>query len=264
MPKHHNIDTRLIVNTLLLILTFLVLLNLFRTYELQSMMEEKIKLDMLVPPPSPIKLVVLRDLTCYDCFNVSSVVTQIARLDVNITSLDFIQFDGRQGAQLIKDYNLTFIPSVIIQDVPDNFRLKGFRFQDKSLILDESRPVYIELPSGRKRGMINITLIKPLDCPACFDLSGFIGELRKVASVRSVNTLTWPSAEAQRHISVYNLSRLPVVILNEDAQEYPNIIAQWKDLGSSESDGSLVFRNFGAFGNVKYQDVATGELRSAW
>lgn len=260
----HSLDTRLLVNTLLLILTFLVLLNLFRTYELESMLEKRINLEMLIPPPPAFEAVILKDSSCHDCFNITSVLDQVRALDVNLTDVRIMEYQSKEASSLISRYNISFIPTLLLIGVPDDFRLKGFRAQDDTLILDENRPVYIDTESGRRIGMINITIIAAPSCKDCFDMELFVDQIRKVASVRGVNSFDWPSAEAQKYISAYRLTKLPAVVLSPDASRYASIVEQWSDLGSVESDGYFVFRNYGAFGDIKYLDVASGEVKGAW
>ncbi|MBI4448439.1 hypothetical protein HY641_00235 [Candidatus Woesearchaeota archaeon] len=251
-----NVDHRLMINTLLLVLTFFVLLNLFLTYDLRQEVAERVRLDALSRVPPMMELVVISDDSCVDCFNISPVVSQIKAMNVNLTKESVLQYGSDEARAQIEKYSVQSIPSVILLGAPETFSLSGFKRTKDALILSEVRPIYIDATTGQAKGRLEMTLINDPSCKGCFNIGIVAGQIKRLTSVRQEITLSSASAQAKKLIAKYNITKLPALILSEDTSVYAAIASEWANVGTVESDGMYVLREL----PPPYVDVATGQV----
>ena len=252
-----KIDNRLLVNTLLLLLTFFVLFNLFLTFNMSQTLSERLRLEKLASVPPAFEMVVLKDDSCFDCFNVTPVVDQINSMKVNVTSFKSVPYNQEEGSALVTKYSVKHVPSVLLIGAPEKFTLTGFERVDDALVLKEVRPIYIEAATGKQRGRVNITIITAAACKDCFDVVPLVKQLKALVALRGETRLDVSSVAAKKLIKEYNITTVPALILSKDAGEYKAITDEWPKVGTIESDGVFVVRKI----PPPYVEVATGSVK---
>ncbi len=244
MEKSKSLDKRLLINTLLLLLTFIVLLNLFLAYELNQSVTEGLKQDLLSPILPAFEVVTIEDNTCLDCFNVTQVIDQIRVMNINVTGYRVLEYNTEDGNTLILKYNVTTLPSVLLlskDSISNSFSLAGFRRVDDALVLLAVRPVYIDVATHKQVGHIDITILSSsVSCPDCFNISSVLDQIKSIAAVRNVRV---QSSSASLVMQLYNITKLPTMILSSDTRVYEVLAKAWSDIGTVEQDGSYVVRN---------------------
>lgn len=106
---------------------------------------------------------------------------------------------------------------------------------------------------------INIVKITDKNCLDCFDLERIIGQLRKTSvKIKREEALDRQDTKAQKIISQYNISRLPVFLVTGDLDKNNELIRFWKIFGEKRDDGKtfLLTKVF-----PPYVEAASGEVR---
>ncbi|HLD18724.1 MAG TPA: hypothetical protein VJB90_01820, partial [Candidatus Nanoarchaeia archaeon] len=158
-----------------------------------------------------------------------------------------------EGKSYIAKYNLTKAPAILVFGEISNFASFGEIRQD-ALVFTKQKPIYIDLQSGKLIGMVNATIINPLSCPYCENLSNVVSQLRQQGMAIDESIIN--NNQASQLISKYNISKLPVLILSSDAKKY-DFFNAWK--GTIEADGSFVLRNI----SVPYWSVEEKKVKGS-
>lgn len=101
---------------------------------------------------------------------------------------------------------------------------------------------------GQVPEAINITIIAAPDCDRCDSATVLLEQLQDVApvynvTVGQVTTIDAASPQAVSLISRYGIKKLPTMIISSNIQSNQQFLSIWQsNIGTRESDGSLVFR----------------------
>ena len=97
---------------------------------------------------------------------------------------------------------------------------------------------------------VDATIIKYSECKECTDFIIAINEFRKLG-VKINEPVFYEFDEAQSLIDKYKIDKVPTLILSEEARNYKQIIDVWQNIGTIESNGVFIVRNF----NPPYYDL---------
>ena len=100
---------------------------------------------------------------------------------------------------------------------------------------------------------ISIVSIVDSSCSDCITISDLLESVKKDhVNVTSEKTIEYNSGDAGELIKKYNIKLIPTVIVSSSQFKKTSLEKKWKDLGSVESDGSLVLRTL----NPPYRDLS--------
>lgn len=218
--------------------------------------------------PAKISVIELNDSSCINCFDVKLLADSIqSQQFVNVTSLTTLQYDSDQAKALIKKYNITVIPSVIVQGefTKSNVEMlweaySGVVFQDGVYI--PGLPPYRNLQTGEIIGLVKIILLSDKSCSICYDVN-----LHKLILPRfgvktvSEDTYDISSPQGKDLIAKYNITKAPTLLISPEAKVYDTLTQVWTEVGTVESDGWYVFRATEQMGN--YTDLLTNQVVNA-
>ncbi|MFZ3077863.1 MAG: hypothetical protein WA139_05375 [Candidatus Aenigmatarchaeota archaeon] len=102
-----------------------------------------------------------------------------------------------------------------------------------------------------KPANLQITKILAQGCTDCFDVAQVENAVGQLNVKTSEKTLDYASAEAKELISKYGIKKIPTLIITGETEKAG--ISFWSQVGTTESDGTLVMR-FGA----PYVDPSSG------
>ena len=123
------LDSRLFINTLLLILIFFLLLNTYLTVELNKKIDKREKDDLfgLFLQKEPVDLIYLVDEDCVECYDVTLhkfIIDQLGSQSGeafrygDIRRVDILSEDGEE---LVLAYDISLVPTVIISKEANQF-----------------------------------------------------------------------------------------------------------------------------------------------
>ena len=209
------------------------------------------------------------DKSCTDCTDLTSTITQLK----SIAAIgDVVTYDrnSADGKALISKYQLERVPILIFSkdlevynEIVGTWSQVGTVEKDGSYVMRNVEPPFIELPSGKKRGTVDITYLVDNACEECYDVS-----LHKdiLTNPRGLNvkiggekTIAISSAEGKALLAKYAITKVPTVILSEDAGFYTGVKQVWSDVGTFEDDGVLVFRQLEVL-RQPFKDLESGEV----
>ncbi len=208
---------------------------------------------------------------CPSCGNLSSFIDGLKSSGISISS-DTILFDY-QALGLISRYNISVLPAAILSPQAQSYDFLvsswhnlGSVETDGSFVLRESSVPGWYVKEKSIRGLVNATLITTSTCANCYAPSyhvQLLGSKRGFGVIfGSVVNIDASSVQGKDVIARYNVTKIPTVILQGDVKAYPSLLEFWSSLGSVESDGSLVFRNFNAIPGKSYLDLPSGKILS--
>ncbi len=226
---------------LAIILLVILLVNLYLTFTLNQDLKKNAELLKEKTKPANIQLLVIKNSKCSDCFDIDSVINYIKTQKVNVTSEKTLEFDSAEGKQLISDYKIEKIPTVIVTGETGKFAIQGLEKKGNALVLKTVNPPYTNATNGKIFGRVTLYRIYDPTCGKCNDMSFLINQFKLLdIDITEQKNITSSSNEGKNLISKYKLSFVPVIILSKDAGAYDIIKKAWSQIGKVESDGSYV------------------------
>ncbi|MEW6062828.1 MAG: hypothetical protein AB1571_00445 [Nanoarchaeota archaeon] len=212
---------------LVIALAIIVLVNLILTFN-------------ITPKEKSIKIKIINDLNCKECFNLANAVDF---KDVNVKKQEIVDYSSSEGKKLIEKYNLSFIPSIVITGDIEGVNLDEFEKIEDYLVLTKAFPPYRELSSGSIRGLVSLTYIN-VSCKKCASVYSLVNDLKQYGiKFARESVLDYKSTEGQELIDKYGLTKVPTIILDSEAGVYDIIKTSWKSIGRT-SNGVYVLNAF--------------------
>ncbi|MEW6295611.1 MAG: hypothetical protein AB1467_04955 [Candidatus Diapherotrites archaeon] len=194
-----------------------------------------------------IEVIQLAASSCAECPKLDSFVNALKQLDVNVTKDTLFEFDSTKGEQLVKDFNITRVPTVIISGGIDDANIVSL-LQDYgekvngSFVVRNAGIPYFDLKDLKVKGIVDATILRKESCTECFDMNATFIELLKSSGVyfRNVNFVDSNSSEGLSLTSNYSFKTLPVMILSPELKEYSSLIQNWSNVGFVDGNGFYV------------------------
>ncbi|HLD58448.1 MAG TPA: hypothetical protein VI977_02290 [archaeon] len=219
-----------------------------------------------------ISLVTIKDSSRSDYIQLDGLVQQVKALDVSVVSEKSLEFSSAEAQQLIEKYGIEKIPAVLISGetkkvsaLTGNWSSLGSVESDDTLVLRNVPPIFLELSSGKTRGLVNAIYLNVPDKNGVFPAVLFkqiLGNTFGMAPAEE-KTVDSNSSEGKQLIADFNLNKIPAVILSGDLNAYANFEEIWKQAGSKETDGNYVFRNLEILQGLKYFDLNSSQIVEA-
>jgi len=203
---------------------------------------------------------------CSKCYNLSSFSDYLAGENVAIvfTNRTSYEADSSEAKALISKYNITQVPCILLS--PDaavypiinySWSTYGSVESDGWYVYRAGYPPYVDLTKNNSIvGLISLVELVDPTCTNCYNVSihydGLTQSFGMVIGNRT--TLYTNSTEGKSYLAKYNITKVPTIILSPDALLYPGLNDTWKNLGSIENDGWLVFRELDTLG-LNYTNV---------
>ncbi|MBI2138419.1 hypothetical protein HYU13_02435 [Candidatus Woesearchaeota archaeon] len=258
-PAHHasqalsHFPRHLLV--LFAILGIILLLNTMQILTLSkhtSKALEKAKEDSI---PAKVALTVITDKSCPQCFAITPIVEAIKKAHTNVTEEKAFDMKSDEAKALIKDFNISRIPAVIVRGELNRSNIRGLELRNDALVFTQVTAPYTDASSKKVKGLVEAIIIKDAGCKLCPALEATVTELKKTVKITKEKVAPFESQEAKGLIGKYRLERLPALLLSPELKEYPEISAEWGGLGTVEGDGWHVTRQVGP----PYTNASTGK-----
>ena len=205
----------------------------------------------------------INDQTCEKCTDLSSFIQQLKQLGVAI--VDEKAIDIKDAAALISRYRLDKVPALIFskdlsayEDLTQNWQVGGTVESDGRYILRTINPPYFDLNSDKVVGLIDIVYLLDEKCEDCYDVEVHKQILTSPGgfdlSFNSEKKIDISDDEGKELVEKYNIEKVPTVILSNDVSVYP-FVESLQRFFTIGWDGSYIFTNFQAMGNIVYNDL---------
>lgn len=210
----------------------------------------------------------LADSRCSKCSNTSGFSTQLRNAGVKIMDEKFFDISSDKGKELLQKYKIKAAPTVILSNDAAYYQIITQAWQgigdiadDGSYVMRILAPPFVNVSTNEINGIINITYLTDKSCKECYDASQHRLILERGFGTYIGNETTADISEKKGKglVEKYKITAVPTVIISEDAKYYRNLVQTWQSVGSIESDGVLIFRNFNAWPGHTYKDLSTNK-----
>jgi len=213
----------------------------------------------------------LKDSKCDKCNDLTPLIDQIKGGGVRIYQEKIVEPGSDEGKELAKKYSIDFVPSLVLsQDagvyelIQQSWNQIGSKENDGSYITRLVFPPFLNLTTGKVRGLVNIVYLNDSSCSECYDVKRHkevLTDLEGYAiKLEREETFDISDAKGKELAAKYNITKVPIVILSDEVSVYPSSSAL-KQFFSIEKDGSFVFRLAEAVGT--YRDLTTSQVVKA-
>lgn len=245
---------------LAIILGVVVLINIFTASAINRQIRESKLIAEEKLKPAKIELTTIKNSKCADCFDISQVIDSLKAANVDVAKENSLEFDSKEGKELISKHQIKKIPSLIIKGEIDKMQVGGLEKSQDALLLSDIPPPFTNPETGKIEGRVTLFHLKDSKCEKCNNLTLLIDQL-KAGGVRIVEEkiIVPGSDEGKQLINKYKIGFVPAIILSEDAGVYELIAQAWPQVGNKEND-AYVFRGGIAYPAQPFINLTTGEL----
>lgn len=238
--------------------------DFYLAYSSNAAVGEKIAVSVEAAKPANLEITKIVAQNCSGCFDISSVENAISQLNVK-ASEKTLDYASAEAKQLISKYSIKKIPTMLITGEVEKAGISfwsrvGTTESDGTLVLRFGTP-YIDPLTGMEIGKAELVNIVDKTCGSCYNVSVQENILKDGFGFvfSSIKTYDINSTEGTKLISLYNITKVPTILISPDAKYYEGLQQIWKQVGSIEKDGWYVFREMKALaGNmdvVTYRDL---------
>ncbi len=227
---------------------------------------EAIRLAEQQNQPAKLELIKISASSCQDCFDITPIVENLKKANVNITSEKTVDFSSAEAKQLIGQYKIEKLPTILVLGEVDKSSVVNLWNQNWQVEMKNGTQVSaiysaVALPyfdaSGNIKGLVTLTHILDESCPKCADLTQVINFFKqKGAKFSSEKTIDYTSQEAKDLIAKFGVQKVPALIISKDILDYPAIAQVWNQLNATEKQGFYALHTTAP----PYRDLTTNKI----
>jgi hypothetical protein len=203
---------------------------------------------------------------CEKCVDLNPLIAQFKQTGMAFSKETVL--DEEQAGDLIEKYSIKKLPILIFSEgasaydtIALSWQQLGTVEEDGSHVLRAINPPYYDLEDDAVKGLVTLTMLVDGSCPECYEVRLHKPILERFSiTMDKEETVDVSSAQGKSLISMYDIKKVPTIILSDDAGAYPILKPVWKQVGTIEEDGSYVFRNVEVM-KGKYMDLETNEIK---
>ena len=215
-----------------------------------------------------VTLFLISDPSCEKCNDLGILISQIKQSGIRIAVEKNLTPNSAEGKDIINKYGIDFVPALILSKDAGVYQLIqqawsqiGTKEEDGNYVLRSVNPPYINLTTGKLRGLVNAIYLTDKSCADCYDVSVHEQILTSPQSfairLDKEETFDVTDATGKELILKYNITQAPTIIISDEVSAYPSSQAL-RQFFSLEKDGYYVFRTAQVMGS--YKDLATGQV----
>lgn len=241
-----------------ILLGIILIINIFLTSGINKELKKSAEAIKEKSKPAKIEFVLIKNSKCSDCFDISTIVSHVKNANVNITKEATLEFDSKEGREIISKYKIEKVPAVVVTGEIEKINIQGLEKKENALVLTQVKPPYTNALTGKIEGKVSLYILKDAACEKCNNLSILTSQIKAAGIKLSEEKIIAPASdEGKELIKKYSIDFVPAMILSKDASAYEIMQQAWQQIGSRESDGSYVLRLV----NPPFINLTTGKLR---
>ncbi len=214
-----------------------------------------------------VSVTIIEDKDCQECSDLNNLLDIIKKSGVQIVFEKTL--DKSQATELINKYSIEILPTLILSEefgdykseIVNEWKSVGTVESDNSYITRNAGVPYLNLTSDRIEGFVSMKIIVDESCDTCYDPNDFHKPVLKNMGVMFAQEkiIDLSDTEGKTLIDVYNIEKIPTIILEGDVNKYPALVNAWQGVGTIESDGAYVFRLV-EVAKQPYRDLITNKI----
>ncbi len=256
IKKNTFIIAIIVIIAIIAALASVYYLNLSKTDKVETK-----EIGSLEPVEIDVTAIIVKE--CGICINMTEVVQELKLSPfVNVRQSNILFASAREAKQFISNYDIKKLPTIILHGDTDKLPLKGFEKVEDGAFLEDVPPPYVDLEKKEIEGLVDITYITDDSCAECYDAKQHkeIMQLAFGMYIDNEKTFDISSKEGKALLKEYSITKVPTIILSEEAKDYPAMKIIWEQIGTVEEDGKHVFRGFEMTQDIIYKDLETNQL----
>jgi hypothetical protein len=227
--------------------------------------DEKITTEELLSmEPVDVRVTAIIFKKCKICMNMTQVVQELKQTPfVNVKQTSIIIAESAVAKRYITMYDIKKLPALILEgENVSKLPLKGFREVEGGAVLEEMPPPYVDLEQKNIAGLVEVTYLTDDSCEECYDVEQHRDIMMMAFGVyiNEEEMIDISSAEGKELLEKYDITKVPTILMSEEAGKYQTIQLVWDQLGTIEEDGTYVFRGFEMTQDLMYKDLETNQL----
>ena len=253
LPEVKGINWATITTVAAVALLVIVVLQAFQTYTLTKDVDAAAAKAKELSKLPAVQLTVI-EADCSECSPIASVVSSVESARVNVTKKETLSSNDATAKQLIANYNIKRLPTVIVTGEIGKASLSGFTQAGDALVYAQTPAPYVDVATGEVKGLVSLTYVNASGCKECPDLLPTVQQLRGSLKIKEFKVVDKDSEEGRKVVEEYEMLRLPGLLLSNDVNEYP-IATQLAQVGTVKKGGAIAL---GA--NPPYYNASTGKV----
>jgi hypothetical protein len=201
--------------------------------------------------------------SCSECYTAETYRYFVSQFGFYLSSEEIVPINSSEGIALRSEYQLANVPTIIfrgdLEVYPEQYAyLSQNSAEVGDAIILKTQPPYLELSSGRVRGLATITYLNDSTCTDCYDVTIHGGVSQIGIYLDEEKFVDVNSVEGRALVAKYNITSAPTMLLSGDLSVYTGLEDIWVNqlrLGTLESDGTYVFRAMSLLGDMKYVEL---------
>lgn len=215
-----------------------------------------------------VELIQLVDSNCGKCSQTLS-SNEFNQIGITISEEKIVEINSPKGRELVERYSIERIPTVLLSEeievygaiIPSLEDIGTFE-EDGTYIVREVSPLYLDINSGELIGETKITYLTGLECSECYDVNIHREILMQNFGlvISEEEYIDVNSTRGREILRDYNILKVPTVIISGDVDAYIALKSMWLQVGTIEEDGSYIFRELDALGDIKYTNLSYEDI----
>lgn len=232
-----------------------------------------------------LKLTLLTNSACKECYDITVLDNALTKqFKAFVEEKRTVDYQTAEGKKLVRTYGIKKIPNMVLDgDVKayqglENALEKVGSASSSVYVFKQTGVPYTDIASGAIRGKAKLTIISDASCKECYDTANHLAIVKQFGlsledDKKENITVDAASADGQKLIKKYKITKVPMIILKGDMEPYSTLKSIWTSevkgknengeditytVGTIENDGAYVFRD-GVRQMGIYKDLATGK-----
>ncbi len=195
--------------------------------------------------PASLQITEIVSSNCKECSSVDTAFAVIQDYPgVKVQSTDQIDSSSDKAKQLISQYKITRVPSIIVLGEFEKYpsldtlwdQLGGVK--NNNAIIVNTEPPYLDLSTNSVKGLVTLTKIVDSSCTKCASMDPVINAFKQIGvRIKDEKTVDFSSQEAKSLISGFSIQRIPAIVVSSDILEYRSVQRFWSQLNATLRQG---------------------------
>ncbi len=257
MKKLKNAIDKNIYNIFLILIIGLLIIsviNVFSVFIAGNVLNVKAEKIKEANKPAEIRFLTIRTDDCPACFDISDIAENVKSKNVKILEEETLDYNDERARQLISEYGINKLPSLLIFGETDKISLSGFDNINDALVFTDLKPLYVDI-GGEIIGQVELINIIDSSCDKCISLSSITDTLGQAGvKVTDYKNIEYNSTEGKELISKFGIKKVPALLISEDIEHY-DIIQQLAQIAEKKQGYYALHSTF-----PPYRDLITNKI----
>ncbi len=237
------------------ILVAILIFNSFYVLSIEKSLNAKIEEARELSRPAKIEIIKLES-SCKECFDADAVISTLKQPGLEITGEKSLSSNSQDALKLIKKYGIEKLPNIVLTGEINKTTIQDFKQVNDALIFDAVLPPYEDAATKKIIGKVSGTIIKDASCKVCTDYNLAVQSLKQNGVFfGKEEEIDSTGAEAKELIGKFAIKKLPVLLLSNDIDAYPEISQSLIQLKSKDGTYYVIESQ------APYVEAESGKLR---